>query len=216
MEPPIGKCALTLLRGRQTAPIPLTCTRATLPHLRLTWSQGTTPVGRLWSTCPFQVDMTSTTHSTVPHPRKQATCTPVQSTSRRPLWCGLWHLTPTTMCSPSQAPSFIATNTYSGVDAHTIPVVSVSGDDVGDGEWFGDEGAHIEFFYADGPFWVEATGDSNEHGNDSNFTGSEALITSPVIKWVTTTRLRLSFSCQESRCISTVDFQSRSQRQLSL
>ena len=27
---------------------------------------------------------------------------------------------------------------------------------------------HIEFFHEDGTFWVEAEGDSNEHGNDSN------------------------------------------------
>ena len=77
---------------------------------------------------------------------------------------------------PSQAPSFIATNTYFlGADAHTIPVVSVSGDDIGDGEWFGDEGAHIEFFHADGTFWVESTGDSNEHGNDSNAYGQRGF-----------------------------------------
>ena len=77
---------------------------------------------------------------------------------------------------PSQAPSFIATNTYFlGADSHTIPVVSVSGNDIGDGNWFGDEGAHIEFFYADGSFWVEATGDSNEHGNDSNAYGQRGF-----------------------------------------
>ena len=70
---------------------------------------------------------------------------------------------------PSNAPSFIATNTYFlGADSHTIPVVSVSGNNLEDGNWIGNEGAHIEFFHADGTFWVEATGDSNEHGNDSN------------------------------------------------
>ena len=37
------------------------------------------------------------------------------------------------------------------------------------------EGAHIEFFHADGTFWVEATGDSNEHGNDSNAYGQRGF-----------------------------------------
>ena len=79
---------------------------------------------------------------------------------------------------PSLAPSFVATNTYFlGPDAHTIPVVSVSGDGQEDGQWgWGNgEGAHIEFFHADGTFWVEATGDSNEHGNDSNAYGQRGF-----------------------------------------
>jgi gliding motility-associated-like protein len=67
------------------------------------------------------------------------------------------------------APSFVETNTYFfGNDAHSIRVVSVSGPGLEDGEWFGDEPMHIEFFHEDGSFWVEAEGDSNEHGNDSN------------------------------------------------
>ena len=67
------------------------------------------------------------------------------------------------------APSFVETNTYFfGDDAHTIRVVSVSGDGLEDGAWVGDEPMHIEFFHEDGSFWVEAEGDSNEHGNDSN------------------------------------------------
>ena len=80
---------------------------------------------------------------------------------------------------PSQAPSYIATNTYFlGADSHTIPVVSVSGNGQEDGAWGwggNDEGAHIEFFHADGTFWVEATGDSNEHGNDSNAYGQRGF-----------------------------------------
>ena len=79
---------------------------------------------------------------------------------------------------PSKAPSYIATNTYFlGADAHTIPVVSVSGNGQEDGTWgWGNgEGAHIEFFHADGTFWVEATGDSNEHGNDSNAYGQRGF-----------------------------------------
>ena len=67
------------------------------------------------------------------------------------------------------APSFTETNTYFfGDDAHTIRVVSVSGAGLEDGAWNGDEPMHIEFFHEDGSFWVEAEGDSNEHGNDSN------------------------------------------------
>ena len=67
------------------------------------------------------------------------------------------------------APSFTNTNTYFfGDDQHSIRVVSVSGPGLEDGAWFGDEPMHIEFFHEDGTFWVEAEGDSNEHGNDSN------------------------------------------------
>ena len=76
------------------------------------------------------------------------------------------------------APSFIATNTYFiGADSHTIPVVSVSGNGQEDGAWGWGNGelAHIEFFHPDGTFWVEATGDSNEHGNDSNAYGQRGF-----------------------------------------
>ena len=67
------------------------------------------------------------------------------------------------------APSFTNTNTYFfGDDQHSIRVVSVSGPGLEDGAWVGDEPMHIEFFNEDGTFWVEAEGDSNEHGNDSN------------------------------------------------
>ena len=67
------------------------------------------------------------------------------------------------------APSFTETNTYFfGDDQHSIRVVSVSGAGLEDGAWNGDEPMHIEFFHEDGSFWVEAEGDSNEHGNDSN------------------------------------------------
>jgi len=71
--------------------------------------------------------------------------------------------------------SHITTNSYfTGDDAHTIIVVSVSGDEQEDGNWPGgwgggaDEPCHVEFFHPDGSFWCEASGDSNEHGNDSN------------------------------------------------
>jgi len=80
--------------------------------------------------------------------------------------------------SGNEAPSYIATNTYfTGVDSHTIPVVSVSGNGQEDGAWpnGGAEPMHIEFFNADGTFRVEATGDSNEHGNDSNAYGQRGF-----------------------------------------
>ena len=73
------------------------------------------------------------------------------------------------------ADSHTNTNTYfTGDDNHNIIVVSVSGDGQEDGQWPGgwgggaDEPCHIEFFHADGTYWCEGLGDSNEHGNDSN------------------------------------------------
>lgn len=74
--------------------------------------------------------------------------------------------------SGSLATSFPETNTYFlGEDNHSVIVVSVSGDGQEDGYWPGGgngEPMHIEFFHPDGSFWCEASGDSNEHGNDSN------------------------------------------------
>ena len=84
--------------------------------------------------------------------------------------------------SGTEGDSFIATNTYfTGDDSHTITVVSCSGDEQEDGSWPGgwgggaDEPMHIEFFTADGTFIVEASGDSNEHGNDSNAYGQRGF-----------------------------------------
>ena len=75
----------------------------------------------------------------------------------------------------NMADSQPATNTYfTGNDSHAMLVVSVSGNEQEDGQWPGgwgggvDEPMHMEFFNVDGSFWVEASGDSNEHGNDSN------------------------------------------------
>jgi gliding motility-associated-like protein len=66
-------------------------------------------------------------------------------------------------------PSFIETNTYFvGTDSHTIPIFSVAGGTLSDGQWNGDEFMSIEMFDANGNFVSEAQGDSNEHGNDSN------------------------------------------------
>ncbi|MEZ4800388.1 MAG: chitobiase/beta-hexosaminidase C-terminal domain-containing protein [Flavobacteriales bacterium] len=66
-------------------------------------------------------------------------------------------------------PSFIETNTFfTGADQHTVVIASVSGPTLSDGSWWGDEAMHLELFNASGNFIVEASGDSNEHGNDSN------------------------------------------------
>ena len=72
-------------------------------------------------------------------------------------------------------PSFTETNTYFfGNDNHTIPVVSISGNTLGDGSWNGDELTQLEFFQ-NGAFVVESHGDSNEHGNDSNAYGQRGF-----------------------------------------
>ncbi|MFM1931822.1 MAG: hypothetical protein RL226_1125, partial [Bacteroidota bacterium] len=73
-------------------------------------------------------------------------------------------------------PSRVETNTYFfGNDQHVIPVVSISGNTVGDGSWGGDELTVCEFFHPNGAFWVESHGDSNEHGNDSNAYGQRGF-----------------------------------------
>ena len=72
---------------------------------------------------------------------------------------------------PNILPSFIETNTYFfGNDIHQVMMVSISGSTLSDGSWGwgGGELTHIEFFTPQGVFIAEATGDSNEHGNDSN------------------------------------------------
>jgi gliding motility-associated-like protein len=70
---------------------------------------------------------------------------------------------------PAILPSYIETNTYFfGSDIHEVMVVNISGSTLSDGSWSGDEFTHIEFFTPSGTFIAEATGDSNEHGNDSN------------------------------------------------
>jgi CotH kinase protein/Chitobiase/beta-hexosaminidase C-terminal domain len=69
----------------------------------------------------------------------------------------------------SQAEGFVETNTFFfNDDVHTLPVVSVSGNFLGDGSWTGDELTTLEFFGSGGAFLDEAHGDSNEHGNDAN------------------------------------------------
>ena len=76
---------------------------------------------------------------------------------------------------PDILPSLIETNTYFfGTDSHGIMVVSLSGSTL-DGGWNGNELADIEFFNPQGTFIVEAHGDSNEHGNDSNAYGQRGF-----------------------------------------
>lgn len=73
--------------------------------------------------------------------------------------------------NPAILPSLIETNTYFlGGDEHDILTVAISGGTLSDGAWGwgGDEFTHIEFFTPEGVFITEATGGSNEHGNDSN------------------------------------------------
>lgn len=70
---------------------------------------------------------------------------------------------------PAILPSYIETNTYFfGNDVHEIMTVNISGGSLSDGSWGSGEHTHIEFFTPNGTFITEATGDSNEHGNDSN------------------------------------------------
>jgi gliding motility-associated-like protein len=71
--------------------------------------------------------------------------------------------------NPAILPSFIETNTYFfGSDIHEVMIVHISGGTLSDGSWSNNELTHIEFFTPNGTFIAEATGDSNEHGNDSN------------------------------------------------
>jgi gliding motility-associated-like protein len=70
---------------------------------------------------------------------------------------------------PAILPSFIETNTFFfGNDVHDVMTIHVSGGTLSDGAWSQGELTHIEFFTPGGTFITEATGDSNEHGNDSN------------------------------------------------
>lgn len=72
--------------------------------------------------------------------------------------------------------SLIETNTYFfGQDQHGIITVNIAGPTLSDGQWWGDEACHIEFFAPSGVFITEAGGDSNEHGNDSNAYGQRGF-----------------------------------------
>ncbi|MGE0561227.1 MAG: CotH kinase family protein [Flavobacteriales bacterium] len=66
-------------------------------------------------------------------------------------------------------PSFIETNTYFINDNHTVPVISICGDDILtllNGTEIEPMGA-LEFFDRSGVMQTEVTGDFNKHGNDS-------------------------------------------------
>jgi gliding motility-associated-like protein len=65
--------------------------------------------------------------------------------------------------------SFIETNTYFINSSHTVPVISICGDDVADlmdGNQIDPIGS-LEFFDRAGVMQSEVTGDFNKHGNDS-------------------------------------------------
>ena len=70
---------------------------------------------------------------------------------------------------PNIPPSFIETNTYFINDAHTVPVISICGDDMLtllNGTQIEPTGA-LEFFDRNGVMQSEVTGEFNKHGNDS-------------------------------------------------
>lgn len=71
--------------------------------------------------------------------------------------------------NPSIPPSFIETNTYFINDNHTVPVISICGDNILtllNGTQIEPMGA-LEFFDRAGVMQTEVTGDFNKHGNDS-------------------------------------------------
>ena len=71
--------------------------------------------------------------------------------------------------SNNNLPSFVETNTYFINSNHTVNVISISGDLV-DNLWNGNQIKPIgsfEIFNAQGDLLDEATGEFNEHGNDS-------------------------------------------------
>jgi gliding motility-associated-like protein len=73
--------------------------------------------------------------------------------------------------NPNVLPGLIETNTYFfGTDQHGMLLVNIAGTTLGDGSWGWGNGefTHLELFAPGGAFLAEATGDSNEHGNDSN------------------------------------------------
>lgn len=71
--------------------------------------------------------------------------------------------------SPTVPPSAIETNTYFIGTNHTVAILSISGNDIQtlmDGTQF-EPVVSLEYFGPDGVLRDEATGDANEHGNDS-------------------------------------------------
>jgi len=71
--------------------------------------------------------------------------------------------------NPNIPPSFIETNTYFINETHTVPVISISGDNILtllNGSQIEPMGA-LEYFDRSGVMQTEVTGDFNKHGNDS-------------------------------------------------
>ena len=70
-------------------------------------------------------------------------------------------------------PSFIGFNTFFINDTHTIPILSISGDEVwdlldgGPGSTSMEPDGTVEWFAADGTLLDKGTGEFNKHGNDS-------------------------------------------------
>jgi len=66
--------------------------------------------------------------------------------------------------------SFVKTSTYFIDENHTIPIVSISGDNIMDllfGSWDAEPVGFFEYFDENGNFVDESVGDFNKHGNDS-------------------------------------------------
>lgn len=99
-----------------------------------------------------------------------------EPTTGDPVYSGPINITSTTVLrargfssNPSVPPSFIETNTYFINSPHTVPVVSVCGDNVPtlfNGTQNEPVGS-VEFFDRSGTMVTETTGDFNKHGNDS-------------------------------------------------
>jgi gliding motility-associated-like protein len=120
---------------------------------------------------PINVTITSGANATIYY-----TLDGSQPTDASTLYAGPINISATTSLraiaysgDPAILPSYIETNTYFfGSDVHEVMIVNISGSTLSDGSWSGNEFTHIEFFTPNGTFIAEATGDSNEHGNDSN------------------------------------------------
>ncbi|MEI6764251.1 MAG: CotH kinase family protein [Bacteroidota bacterium] len=70
---------------------------------------------------------------------------------------------------PNIPPSFVETNTYFIGVTHSIPVVSVSGNEIADllnGSYIYPQ-TTLEYFNQSGQLKTESTGEANKHGNDS-------------------------------------------------
>ena len=146
----------------------LTCTPG-MRLLRRLMSRQDTTLGPSVCPCLYLQDLTSTTRWTVTLRLKEARCTPVQLTSLKRLLFALSHRSGR-RCAAKQGAQFHLTNTYFlGADAHHSRGVREwkwsRRRNLGVGEW---RRCSHRIFHSDGTFWVEATGDSNEHGNDNN------------------------------------------------